>query len=697
MQRAGALLGGAQREPRLHLALAGGAGDLGERLAVVAVVLEVGVLLGPGQPGLQVAEPGEVLVAGLLGLGDRALEPLGLAAGGAGLGAELAELLGHRGEGGVGLVQLGQRDVDALLGLVPLALEPGHVEAEPLGRRDRLGQLLGGLVDRGLDLDQAGLAGRAAGRHVGAEQVAVAGDRGQRAVAGDERPRGGQVVDDRDPVEQPRQRGAHGRRGRRRRRGRTTRRSGSAGQLLTSSSGPEPSSSPARPRSCSLRWPIAATAASALSMRDGVRRAAERVGHGGLEAGAHREQGGHRAEQPGDLVGGGEQGAGAVLAVEADLEGVLARGQAGAVALGPLGLLAGLGQPLVEVVEVGDRRLVLGVQPLLAGVEPGDPGLQGGEVVLGAAGPGQGVLAGLGEPADLVVGGGGARAQRVDLAVQPGQALAAVGGGAVQPGDPALLLRDGVLGAAPGGDRLLQRDAVLLDLGLDRVLLLAHLRGLGLQRLGVAAGRDVAGGDPLGVADPLGGQGLGAAQPLAQPGQREPGLLGLRQRGQVLAQRRLEPALGLLGRGLLGLDLLAAGDQDRLVGELLLERGARGDQVVGDQPGLGVADRRLDAGRTPGHLGLPAQRLELAADLAEQVGEPGQVAVAGVELAERLLLALAVLEDAGGLLDEAAPVLRRRVQDRVELALPDDDVHLAADAGVGQQLLDVEQPAAACR
>ena len=33
------------------------------------------------------------------------------------------------------------------------------------------------------------------------------------------------------------------------------------------------------------------------------------------------------------------------------------------------------------------------------------------------------------------------------------------------------------------------------------------------------------------------------------------------------------------------------------------------------------------------------------------------------------------------------------VQDGVELALADDDVHLAADAGVREQLLDVEQPA----
>ena len=56
---------------------------------------------------------------------------------------------------------------------------------------------------------------------------------------------------------------------------------------------------------------------------------------------------------------------------------------AGAVALGALRLLADLGQPLLEVVELGGGRLVLGVEPLLAGVEAGDPGLEGGEVLLG--------------------------------------------------------------------------------------------------------------------------------------------------------------------------------------------------------------------------------------------------------------------------------------------------------------------------
>ena len=88
---------------------------------------------------------------------------------------------------------------------------------------------------------------------------------------------------------------------------------------------------------------------------------------------------------------------------------------------------------------------------------------------------------------------------------------------------------------------------------------------------------------------------------------------------------------------------------------------------------------------------------ELAADLTGEVVDPGEVGLHRLELAQRLLLALAVLEDAGGLLDEAAALLGGGPQHGVELALADDDVHLAADAGVGQQLLDVEQPARACR
>mgnify|MGYP000134310250 CR=1 FL=1 len=55
--------------------------------------------------------------------------------------------------------------------------------------------------------------------------------------------------------------------------------------------------------------------------------------------------------------------------------------------------------------------------------------------------------------------------------------------------------------------------------------------------------------------------------------------------------------------------------------------------------------------------------------------------------------AAAVFEDTGGLLDERAPVLGPRFQDRRQAPLADDDVHLTADAGVRQQFLHVHQPA----
>ena len=116
------------------------------------------------------------------------------------------------------------------------------------------------------------------------------------------------------------------------------------------------------------------------------------------------EQRGHGPEQPVDGVGGRQQRPGAVLAVEADLEGVAAGGETGPLAIGLLGLLAGAGQLLVDLVEHGDGVLVLGVETLLAGVEAGDAGLEGGEVALGALGPGGGLLAGLGQALDLRVG-----------------------------------------------------------------------------------------------------------------------------------------------------------------------------------------------------------------------------------------------------------------------------------------------------
>ena len=81
----------------------------------------------------------------------------------------------------------------------------------------------------------------------------------------------------------------------------------------------------------------------------------------------------------------------------------------------------------------------------------------------------------------------------------------------------------------------------------------------------------------------------------------------------------------------------------------------------------------------------------MPAHLAEQVLHAQQVRLGGVESAFGLLLALAELEDAGSLLDDRPPFLGAGVEHRIDLALADDDVLLASDAGVGQQFLDVEQ------
>ena len=179
VQRAGALLGGAQRQPGVHLALAGGAGGLGEPLALGGVGLLLGAVLRGGEPGLQLGQPGEVALVGLLGLGD--------------------------GSSRGGRPRRGRRGPASRTGRAPRPPRPASrrtraawparrrrasarrgarppcrrgLEGEPLPRCGRLGELGGGLVDRGLHLDQRRLGRGATGGEVRAEQVAVAGHRG---------------------------------------------------------------------------------------------------------------------------------------------------------------------------------------------------------------------------------------------------------------------------------------------------------------------------------------------------------------------------------------------------------------------------------------------------------------------------------------------------------------------------------------
>ena len=84
--------------------------------------------------------------------------------------------------------------------------------------------------------------------------------------------------------------------------------------------------------------------------------------------------------------------------------------------------------------------------------------------------------------------------------------------------------------------------------------------------------------------------------------------------------------------------LLAAG----VAGELA----AQTDELVGEQPRLRIADDRRDGRGLAGDLGLTSEGLELAAQLAGEVAQAGEVRLHRVELAEGLLLAPAVLEDA---------------------------------------------------
>ena len=215
--------------------------------------------------------------------------------------------------------------------------------------------------------------------------------------------------------------------------------------------------------------------------------------------------------------------------------------------------------------------------------------------------------------------------------------------------------------------------------------------GFGLELAGVPPGPQLT-GVGLGQTHPLPGDGARGADPLTQTGQGVPDLLRRRDSWGTGPEEVLGLELGLAGSVQRGLDLRPPLPEQRFVGQLGFQRQRCLDEVVGQQPGPGIARLGLDDRRPAGDVGLAAQGLELAPDLRDQVGEPVEVALAGLQLAQCLLLALAVLEYTGGLLDESPPSLRGGLQDRVELALTHDDVHLPADPGVTEQVLNVQQP-----
>ncbi|MDI2023248.1 hypothetical protein PJL18_03796 [Paenarthrobacter nicotinovorans] len=142
-----------------------------------------------------------------------------------------------------------------------------------------------------------------------------------------------------------------------------------------------------------------------------------------------------------------------------------------------------------------------------------------------------------------------------------------------------------------------------------------------------------------------------------------------------------------------GFDYLAAFLERGFVGDVLFQGGCQLYEVVGKETGAGVAYVELDGLCAAGDFGLFPQGGQLSTDFGGEVTEPCQVGLHGLQLAHCFFFAPPVLEDARGFFDEAPAVFGRSVQDAVQLALANDHVHFAAETGIREEFLDVQQPA----
>ncbi len=395
--------------------------------------------------------------------------------------------------------------------------------------------------------------------------------------------------------------------------------------------------------------------------------------------------------------------------VEQGADDALDLGEALGARSGP-GLVEREGQRLGS----GGPRMALAVGRSQRGIGFGHLGLGGDPSGLGLAEAShQGRLGRL--------GGGGLRPQalRLDLqAIQllaqgraPGRRPGQLGVAALEARPQRRQLAAGLRGPAGGGGhavgpllvvggaRRLQR-----PLGHRELLRLGgELRGLGigLGQLGAeAGGLGLQGGDH-GLVDEGAPLALDTAAALGEHGHQTASALAQRLEAHERVAQVVAADVAQLGlrREDGRVELGEAAPQQRLlvrelragrlaVGEAPLERGqlATGEEHL---QGAELGDQRAVP---TGGIGLSLEGPELATDLAQEVAQPREVALGGGEPALGLLLALAVLQDAGRLLDDEAPVLGTGVEHCVDLALADDDVLLAADARVGQELLHVEEP-----
>ena len=117
-------------------------------------------------------------------------------------------------------------------------------------------------------------------------------------------------------------------------------------------------------------------------------------------------------------------------------------------------------------------------------------------------------------------------------------------------------------------------------------------------------------------------------------------------------------------------------------------------QLLGDEPAAQAQLLALDPRAQLGRLRLALQRPQPGPRLALEVERAVEVVAGGAQLQLGPAAALAVLAEAGRLLDQEAPLARLGVDDRLDPALADHRVHLAPEVGVGEDLDDVDEAAA---
>ncbi len=167
--------------------------------------------------------------------------------------------------------------------------------------------------------------------------------------------------------------------------------------------------------------------------------------------------------------------------------------------------------------------------------------------------------------------------------------------------------------------------------------------------------------------------------------------------GAARGERLLGGLAARRGRGELGADGPAA-LADLARGPLGVgERGAAGADVVAHELPADLQRLALQALMQLGRLGLALERPQPRARLALDVERAVEVVLGARELQLGSAAALAVLAQAGRLLDQHAPLARLGGDQRLHATLGDDRVHLLAQARVRHQLEHVGEPAAGAR